>query len=351
MIKRKQTRQVKVRNVPIGGDAPIVIQSMTNTQTTDIDATLQQIKRLTDAGCDVVRIAVPDKIDAAAFAQIRRQTDAPLIADIHFQYRLAIAAIEAGADKVRINPGNIGSKERVKAVVDAAKQADIPIRIGVNSGSLEKNLIKKYSGPSVDALVESAVRYVRMMELFSFENFIISIKASDVITTVNACHLLAQKCDYPQHIGITESGTTRCGSIRSSVGVGILLAHGIGDTIRVSLCGDPVEEVYVAKEILKSLGLASGPVVIACPTCSRTQIDVASLAENVENMVSGITVSIKVAVMGCVVNGPGEAREADVGIAGGKGKGVIFMRGKEVKQVKEKELLDTLGKYIQKIVK
>lgn len=350
MIKIKKTRQVKVRSVVIGGNAPIAIQSMTNTKTTDVKATLKQIVQLVDAGCDIVRVSIPDRESLRSFAEIRKQTDVPLIADIHFQYRLAIAAIEAGADKVRINPGNIGSKERVKAVVEAARRHNIPIRIGVNSGSLEKRLLKKYGAPTHEALVESAMGYVRMMESFKFEDFVLSIKAADVLKTVDACRLLAGKCDYPQHIGITESGTIRTGSIRSSVGLGILLAEGIGDTIRVSLSGDPVEEVYVAKEILKSLNLASGPVVIACPTCSRAQIEVALLAEKVEKMVSKITVPIKIAVMGCIVNGPGEAKEADVGITGGKDTCIIFMGGKEVEKVKEEELLDVLWKYIQKIV-
>ena len=350
MINRKKTRQVKVRNVAIGGDAPVAIQSMTNTKTTDVEATLKQIEQLSDAGCAIVRVSIPDKESLAAFAGIRKQTDIPLVADIHFQYNLAIDAIKVGADKVRINPGNIGSKERVKAIIDAAEKAGIPVRIGVNSGSLEKSLLEKYGRPTPEALVESALGYVQMMEEFRFEDFVLSIKAADVITTIDACRLLATQCDYPQHIGITESGTVRTGAIRSSVGLGVLLAEGIGDTIRVSLSGDPVEEVYVAKEILKSLGLASGPVVIACPTCSRTQIDVAVLADKVEKMVAAITAPVKIAVMGCIVNGPGEAREADVGITGGKDSGVIFMQGEEVERVKEEELLDVLWKYIQKIV-
>ena len=350
MIKRRKTRQVKVRTVPIGGEAVVAVQSMTNTRTTDIAATLSQINQLADAGCDIVRVGIPDKASLAAFSEIRRQTEVPLVADIHFQYTLAIGAIEAGADKVRINPGNIGSEERVKAVIDAAKGAGIPVRIGVNSGSLEKDILEKYGSPTPEALVKSAMGYVRTMERFDFDNFVLSIKAADVLTTVDACRLLAGRCDYPQHIGITESGTVRSGAIRSGVGLGILLADGIGDTIRVSLSGDPVEEVYAAKEILKSLGLASGPVVIACPTCSRTQIDVAALAEKVEKMVSGITAPVKIAVMGCIVNGPGEAREADVGITGGKGTGIIFMNSEEVEKVKEEEMLDALWKYIQKIV-
>jgi (E)-4-hydroxy-3-methylbut-2-enyl-diphosphate synthase len=350
MFKRKQTRQVTVKNLPIGGKAPIVIQSMTNTLTTDTEATLAQIEKLTDAGCEIVRIAIPDQKSIKAFASIRQSTDIPLIADIHFQYLYAIAAIDAGADKVRINPGNIGSQKKVKAVIDAAKHAGIPVRIGVNSGSLEKDLLRKFGGPTPEALVESTTRYINMMEDFNFEDIVLSIKASDVLTTVRACMLLSRSCRYPLHLGITEAGTIRSGSIRSSVGIGILLAQGIGDTIRISLSGDPVEEIYVAKEILKSLELASGPVVIACPTCGRTQMEVTRIAEKVENMVSHITKPIKIAVMGCVVNGPGEAREADIGIAGGKGKGVLFKQGKEIAKVKEEDLLDTLWKHIQDII-
>lgn len=350
MIKRKKTRQVKVRDIAIGGGAPIAVQSMTNTPTTEVDATLGQIDKLVSAGCRIVRVAIPDRNAVKAFAQIRKQTQVPLVADIHFQYRFAIAAIESGADKVRINPGNIGSRERVKAVVDAAKTAHIPIRIGVNSGSLEKPLLQKYGGPTAEALAESASGYVRMMEAFDFEDVVLSIKATDILTTVKACRLLAKQCNYPQHIGITESGTLRSGSIRSGVGCGILLADGIGDTIRVSLAGDPVEEIYVALEILKSLELAEGPVVIACPTCGRTRINVASLAAAVEKMVEGISVPIKIAVMGCVVNGPGEAREADVGICGGDGTGSIFIKGKEVRRVDENKLLDTLWTYVVQIV-
>ncbi len=351
MIKRKHTRQINVKGILIGGGAPVVIQSMTNRLTTDIDATLEQIEALSFAGCEIVRVAVPDRKSAKAFEKIRKQTEVPLVADIHFQYRLAIAAIEAGADKVRINPGNIGSEIRVKAIVDAAKHAGIPIRIGVNSGSLEKGIIKKFGGPTPNALVESAMGYIRMMERFSFDDIVISIKATDIMTTCNACRLIAKECNYPMHIGITESGTVRSGSVKSSVGIGILLSHGIGDTIRVSLSGDPIKEVYVAKEILKSLGLMPGPIIISCPTCSRTQIDVATFAERVENRVSGISAPLKIAVMGCVVNGPGEAKEADIGIAGGKNRSNIFMHGKKVEQVDNKDALSALFKYIREIVK
>ena len=351
MIPRKKTRQISVAGIPIGGGTPIVIQSMTNTDTADVDATLAQIDRLTTAGCRVVRLAIPDLGAVEAFKAIRRRTAVPLVADIHFQHTLAIAAIEAGADKVRINPGNIGSPERVKMVVDAAKRAHIPLRVGVNSGSLEKPLIEKYGSPTPQALLESALGYIAMMERFDFSDFVLSIKASDVPTTVEACRLLAEHSDVPQHIGITESGTVRTGTIRSSVGIGALLAQGIGDTIRVSLAGDPVQEIPVAHEILKSLGLAGGPVVIACPTCGRTQIDVAKLAERVEAMVAPLKASIKIAVMGCVVNGPGEARDADIGIAGGRGEGLLIVKGEIVKKVREEEMLDALKRHIEEITK
>jgi (E)-4-hydroxy-3-methylbut-2-enyl-diphosphate synthase len=348
-ISRKITRKINVRGITIGGDAPIVIQSMTNTKPSDIDGTLAQIDRLTKAGCRIVRIAVPDQNAAASFKTVRSQTDVPLVADIHFDYRLAIAAIEAGADKIRINPGNIGSPERVKMVIDAAKSAGVPVRIGVNSGSLEKRLLEKYGGPEPEALVESAQGYIATMDKLGFGDIILSIKASDVLTTIKACRLLSQNTDVPQHIGITESGTFRSGSIRSAVGIGTLLAEGIGDTIRVSLAGDPVKEIGVAKEILISLGLAQGPVVIACPTCGRTQIDLESLAAQVEEIVSGIEKPLKVAVMGCVVNGPGEARDADIGIAGGKGEGLIFVKGKPAIKVPESKLLDTFKEYLSQL--
>jgi (E)-4-hydroxy-3-methylbut-2-enyl-diphosphate synthase len=349
MIPRKPTKQILVRTVPIGGNAPVVVQSMTNTPTEDVEATLGQIGRLTAAGCRIVRIAVPNQKAVKAFAKIRANTDVPLVADIHFQHELAIAAIEAGADKIRINPGNIGSVAKVKKVVGAAKAAGIPIRIGVNSGSLEKHLLSKHGGPTPGALVESAMGFVRMMDSFSFGNIILSIKASDVPTTIHACRLLSQATDVPQHIGITESGTLKSGTVRSSVGIGALLAGGIGDTIRVSLCSDPVNEVMVGVEILKSLGLASGPMVIACPTCGRTQIDVETLAQKVEAMVAPITAPLKIAVMGCIVNGPGEARDADIGIAGGRHEGQIFLKGKPVEKVPEDKLLETLWKYVQKL--
>jgi (E)-4-hydroxy-3-methylbut-2-enyl-diphosphate synthase len=345
------TRQIKVRDVFIGGTSPVVIQSMTNTPFDQVEPALAQIGALTKAGCRIVRVAVPSPAAVETFAKIRSQTDVPLVADVHFQHELAIAAIEAGADKVRINPGNIGSTDNVRKVIDAAKMARIPVRIGVNSGSLEKQLLDKYSGPTAQALFESAQGYIRMMESFSFGDIILSIKASDVVTTIEACRLLSRHTDYPQHIGITESGTVRSGSIRSAVGIGALLAEGIGDTIRVSLSGDPVREIFVAKEILKSLGMAQGPVVIACPTCGRTQIDVSGLAEKVEAMVAHLISPIKIAVMGCIVNGPGEARDADVGIAGGKNEGQIFVKGKPVEKVPENKLLDALRGHIRDLTK
>jgi (E)-4-hydroxy-3-methylbut-2-enyl-diphosphate synthase len=349
MVPRKPTKQILVRTVRIGGNAPVVVQSMTNTPTEDVEATLGQISRLVKTGCALVRIAVPNQNAVKAFAKIRANTDVPLVADIHFQHELAIAAIEAGADKIRINPGNIGSVANVKKVVDAAKAAGVPLRIGVNSGSLEKQLLEKHGGPTSGALVESAMGFVRMMDSFSFGNIILSIKASDVPTTIHACRLLSQATDVPQHIGITESGTLKSGTVRSSVGIGALLAEGIGDTIRVSLCSDPVNEVIVGVEILKSLGLASGPMVIACPTCGRTQIDVETLAQKVEAMMAPITAPLKIAVMGCIVNGPGEARDADIGIAGGRHEGQIFLKGKPVEKVPEDKLLETLWKYVQEL--
>jgi (E)-4-hydroxy-3-methylbut-2-enyl-diphosphate synthase len=350
MIQRKKTRQIHVRGVPIGGNAPVVIQSMTNTDITDTQGTLSQIERLAQAGCGIVRLAIPDEKAIEPFRTIRRQTDLPLVADIHFQYTLAIAAIEAGADKIRINPGNIGSPERVKMVADAARTARIPIRIGVNSGSLEKALLEKYGSPTPEALAQSALDNIDRMRGFGFNDLIVSIKASNAVTTIEACRRLAEASDIPQHIGITESGTVRSGSIRSAVGIGALLSQGIGDTIRVSLAGDPIEEIAVAKEILKSLGLAEGPIVIACPTCGRTRIDITPLAAQVEAMVANLTEPVKIAVMGCVVNGPGEAREADIGIAGGKGEGLLFVKGETARKVKEAEMLGALKAEIEKMV-
>ena len=350
MIQRKQTRQIHVRTVAIGGNASIPIQSMTNVKTTDVEAVLAQITALTNAGCEIVRLALPDSKAVAAFKVIRQKTDIPLVADIHFDYRIALAAIEAGADKIRINPGNIGSRDRVHAIVDAAGEAGIPLRIGVNSGSLEKHLLEKHRGPTPKALLDSALGYIALMEEFHFSDFILSIKASNVPTTIEACRLLAQHTDIPQHIGITEAGTVRSGTIRSAVGIGTLLAEGIGDTIRVSLSGDPVQEIFVAKEILKAIGHQTGPTVIACPTCGRTEIDVADLATRVENMVADVTAPLTIAVMGCIVNGPGEAREADIGIAGGKHEGLIIVNGKPLKKVPEAKLLDAFRSELEKVI-
>ncbi|KMQ51810.1 1-hydroxy-2-methyl-2-(E)-butenyl 4-diphosphate synthase [Chitinispirillum alkaliphilum] len=347
MINRKKTKPITVRNVTIGGLNPVVIQSMTNTRAHDFQACVDQIKRLQEAGCSVVRLAVPDMEAVEVFKRIRKAIDFPLVADIHFDHRLAIEAIKAGADKIRINPGNIGSKERVLQVIKEAKSAHIPIRIGVNSGSLQKSLLNKYGKVTPEALVESALGYIAFFEENDFSNIIVSIKASDVVTAVQACTLLAQKSDVAQHIGITESGTIRSGTIRSSVGIGHLLAMGIGDTIRVSLSGDPVEEIYVAKEILKSLDLHKGSVVIACPTCGRTNIDVSDLASKVETLVYKLNSPVKIAVMGCVVNGPGEARDADIGIAGGRGEGLIFSKGQPIKKVPEDQLLPALEEQIK----
>lgn len=297
-----------------------------------------------------MRITVNSRRAVDGFRAVKRHAPVPLVADIHFDYRLAIAAIDAGADKIRINPGNIGTVERVKAVVDAAKTRGVPIRIGVNSGSLQKEILARHGHPSPEALAESCVEYARLMESMGYENLVLSIKASDPLVTVEACRLVAVRLDYPQHIGITESGTVRTGTIRSAVGLGALLAEGIGDTLRVSLAGDPLHEVFAAKEILKSLGLAQGPVVIACPTCGRTQIDVAALAEKVEARAASLDVPIKIAVMGCVVNGPGEAAEADVGIAGGRGEGQVFVKGRAVATVAEDRLLDALWEYVMRVV-
>ena len=351
MVHRKKTKTIQVGNIPIGGLNPVVIQSMTNTPAHDPTACIRQIRRLERAGCTIVRVAVPDLAAVESFKEIRKKISTPLVADIHFDYRLAIEAIRAGADKIRINPGNIGSKERVKAVIDAARAAGIPIRIGVNSGSLEKKILSKYGKATPEALVESALGYIELFEKCAFKDIIVSIKASDIPTTIESCTLLSAQSDVPLHVGITESGTIKSGTIRSSVGIGTLLARGIGDTIRVSLSGDPVKEIYVAKEILKSLDLYEGPVVIACPTCGRTNIDLSKLALRVESLVNKLGVPLKVAVMGCVVNGPGEAKDADIGVAGGKGEGLLFIKGKPLKKVPETEILTALEKEIRKLAK
>ena len=341
---RMLTKEVSIGNVKIGGKNPIAIQSMTNTKTEDVEATVAQILSLEKAGCDIIRCAVPTMEAAKALSQIKKQIHIPLVADIHFDYRLAIAAMENGADKIRINPGNIGSIQRIKAVVDVAKERNIPIRVGVNSGSLEKELVAKYHGVTAEGIVESACQKVGMIEKFGYDNLVVSIKSSDVMMSIKAHELAAKKLPYPLHVGITESGTVYTGSIKSAVGLGCILYQGIGDTIRVSLTGDPVQEIYAAKTILKSLGLKKGGIsVVSCPTCGRTQIDLISLASKVEEMVKNYDhLDIKVAVMGCVVNGPGEAKEADLGIAGGIGEGLLIKKGEILRKVPEEELLNAL---------
>lgn len=338
-----ETKVVKIGDRIIGGNNPILIQSMTNTKTEDITATVQQINELTELGCDIIRCAVPTMEAAGALKEIKKQIRIPLVADIHFDYKLAIAAIENGADKIRINPGNIGSTERVKAVVDAAKERNIPIRVGVNSGSLEKDLVEKYHGVTADGIVESALDKVKLIEDMGYDNLVISIKSSNVMMCVKAHGLIATQTVHPLHVGITEAGTLISGNIKSAIGLGLILNQGIGDTIRVSLTGSPLEEVKSAKLILRTLGLRTGGIeVVSCPTCGRTQIDLIGLANKVETMVSGYDLDIKVAVMGCVVNGPGEAKEADIGIAGGKGEGIIIKHGQVYKKVPENELLPAL---------
>lgn len=340
---RNHTRVVKIGDKEIGGGNPILIQSMTNTRTEDVEATVAQIQRLIKAGCEIVRCTVPTMEAAEALREIKKQISIPLVADIHFDYRMAIAAMECGADKIRINPGNIGSLERIQAVVDTAKERGIPIRVGVNSGSLEKELIEKYHGVTAEGIVESALDKVKIIEDLGYQNLVISIKSSDVMMCAKAHELIADKTDYPLHVGITEAGTLFSGNIKSAVGLGIILSQGIGDTIRVSLTGDPVEEIKSAKLILKTLGLRKGGIeVVSCPTCGRTKIDLIGLANQVETMVAEYPLDIKVAVMGCVVNGPGEAKEADIGIAGGVGEGLLIKHGEIVKKLPEEELLSAL---------
>ena len=342
-MRREETKVVQIGNCKIGGGNPVAIQSMTNTKTEDVEATVAQILALEAAGCDIIRCAVPTMEAAEALTEIKKRIHIPLVADIHFDYRLAIAAIEHGADKIRINPGNIGDVSRVREVVEKAKEYNVPIRVGANSGSLEKHLVEKYGGVTAEGIVESALDKVHMIEEMGYDNLVVSIKSSDVMMCVKAHELIAEQCPYPLHVGITESGTILSGNIKSSVGLGIILYEGIGDTIRVSLTGDPLEEIKSAKLILKTLGLRKGGIeVVSCPTCGRTKIDLIGLANQVENMVADIPLDIKVAVMGCVVNGPGEAKEADIGIAGGIGEGLLIKKGEIVKKVKEEELLDTL---------
>lgn len=342
-MQRMKTKEVRIGNRVIGADHPILIQSMTNTKTENVADTVAQIQKLTAAGCDIIRCAVPTMEAAAALREIKKQIEIPLVADIHFDYRLAIAAMENGADKIRINPGNIGDEGRVRAVVTEAKERGIPIRVGVNSGSLEKDLLEKYHGITAEALVESALDKVKLIEDMGYDNLVISIKSSDVMMCVKAHELIAKQTNHPLHVGITESGTVTSGNIKSAIGLGLILNQGIGDTIRVSLTGDPTEEIKSAKIILRTLGLRKGGIeVVSCPTCGRTRIDLIGLANQVENMVADIPLDLKVAVMGCVVNGPGEAREADIGIAGGVGEGLIIKHGEIYKKVPEAELLPAL---------
>ena len=347
-LYRDNTRQVKIGDVIIGGGAPIKIQSMTNVPTSDVDKVTAQILRLEEAGCEIIRCTVPDMDSAKAISKIKESIHIPLVADIHFDYKMAIAAIEYGADKIRINPGNIGGEDKLKAVVDAAKSANVPIRVGVNSGSLERHIVDRDGGVTAAGIVESALDKVHMIENAGYDNMVISIKSSDVMMCVKAHEILADKLTtlntlYPIHVGITEAGTVRSGNIKSSIGLGLILNEGIGDTVRVSLTGDPVEEITSAKLILRTLGLRKGGIeVVSCPTCGRTKIDLIGLANKVEEMVSGFDLDIKVAVMGCAVNGPGEAKEADIGIAGGNGEGLLIKKGEIIKKVPESELLSTL---------
>ena len=345
---RDDTKTVHIGNKVIGGGNPIMIQSMTNTKTEDVAATVKQILRLQEAGCDIIRSTVPNMEAAKAIAQIKKEIAIPLVADIHFDYKMAIAAIENGADKIRINPGNIGGKDKVAAVVGAAKERNIPIRVGVNSGSLEKELVEKYHGVTAQGIVESALDKVHMIEELGYENLVISIKSSDVMMCVKAHEVLAQKTDYPLHVGITESGTIISGNIKSSIGLALILNQGIGDTIRVSLTGDPVEEIKSARIILRTLGLRKGGIeVVSCPTCGRTKIDLIGLANQVENMVAEFPLDIKVAVMGCAVNGPGEAKEADIGIAGGIGEGLLIKKGEIIRKIPEDQLLTELRRELE----
>ncbi|WP_026663522.1 flavodoxin-dependent (E)-4-hydroxy-3-methylbut-2-enyl-diphosphate synthase [Butyrivibrio proteoclasticus] len=343
MAYRDNTKVIHIGDRVIGGGNPILIQSMTNTRTEDVKATVEQIKRLEEAGCEIIRCTVPNAEAAAAVKEIKKQISIPLVADIHFDYKMAIAAMENGADKIRINPGNIGSRDRIAAVVACAKERSIPIRVGVNSGSLEKNLVEKYGGVTAEGLVESALDKIGIIEDLGYDNMVVSIKSSNVMLCARAHELLAAKCQYPLHVGITEAGTLYGGNIKSSVGLGIILSQGIGDTIRVSLSGDPVEEIKTAKLILKTLGLRKGGIeVVSCPTCGRTKIDLIGLANQVETLVQKYPLDIKVAVMGCAVNGPGEAKEADIGIAGGDGEGLLIKKGEIIKKVPESELLNVL---------
>ena len=347
-MNRKDTRKVMVGNVPVGGGSKVTLQSMTNTDTRDVAKTLNQIKQLSDAGCDIIRCAVPDMEAAKAIKEIVEGSPIPVVADIHFDYKLALECIKNGISAVRINPGNIGSEERIKSVVDAAKAKNIPIRIGVNSGSLEKDILEKYGTPTPEALVESALRHVRILEKYDFHDIVVSIKSANVIRMIEAYRLASETIKYPLHLGVTEAGTAFRGTIKSSIGIGTLLAEGIGDTIRVSLTDDPIEEIKVGKELLKSFGYKEDSIqFISCPTCGRTQINLINIAKEVEKRLADCKKNITIAVMGCIVNGPGEAKEADIGIAGGNGVGLIFKKGEIIKKVKESELVDELLKEVE----
>lgn len=348
--ERKKTRVIHVGNVPIGGDNPIPVQSMTNSDTRDAAATIKQINDLTHVGCDLVRIAVPDMKAAKSIGQIKANTNIPIIADIHFDYRLALEAIEQGIDAIRINPGNIGSLEKTQAVVEACKKKSIPIRIGVNGGSLSKEILEKFGGPSPEAMVESAMEHIKILEDLDFYDIAISLKNSDIFKTVEAYRLMSEKVDYPLHLGITEAGGIKKGTIKSSIGIGTLLLNGIGDTLRISLTGDPKEEVKVGKEILRSLGLLNDKIkIISCPTCGRCNIDLIKFANEIEEQIEDIEKDITVAIMGCAVNGPGEAREADIGVAGGDGVGLIFKKGEIIKKIPQEDIVNTLIEEINKI--
>lgn len=350
MFERRKSKEIRIGNIAIGGNNPVAVQSMLNVESHDIQGNIEQALRLEKAGCQIVRLAVPDMDAVKTVYELKKHIDMPLVADIHFDYKLALESAEAGVDKIRINPGNIGSDERVKAVVDKCNSKNIPIRIGVNSGSLEKEIYAKYGAPVPAALAESAMYHVKLLEKFDFDNIVISLKSSNVNYMVEAYETIAEMCDYPLHLGVTETGTQRMGIIKSSAGIGSLLIHGIGDTIRVSLTADPVEEIYAGNDILKSVGLKNdSPYLISCPTCGRTKIDLISLANEVEDRLRDCKKPIKVAVMGCIVNGPGEAREADIGIAGGDGCGLIFRHGEILRKVDESQLIDELMKEIEKL--
>lgn len=351
-MDRTQTRQIRVGDVVIGGGAPVSVQSMTTTDTRDVDATVAQVRALEAAGCEIVRVAVPDKAAAAALGRIKAQIHIPLIADIHFDYRLALAALEAGVDKLRLNPGNIGTAERVRAVAREAQARGVPIRVGANVGSLSKEMLRRYGEPCADALVESALDEIKILEDLDFRHIVISVKASDVEMAIEAYTKISERSPYPLHVGITEAGTTWAGTVKSSVGLGAILSRGIGDTIRVSLAADPVEEIKVGFEVLKSLGLRlKGPILVACPSCGRADVDIVALAEEVERRLQQYPVPVKVAVMGCAVNGPGEARMADLGVAAGRGMGLIFRKGKIVASLPEAELLEGLMQEVEAVVR